>query len=63
MFHSYFERKISKVLTLKVVHFLNFEISAALSNKRHTSQFQNLISGGNTYYPVSKGIKNCFLEE
>ena len=48
MFHSYFERKNDKVLTFNIVHFPNFEISGALSlappsNKRRTSQFQNLI--------------------
>ena len=30
MFHSYFERKIDKVLTLNIAHFPNFEI-----RKRH----------------------------
>ena len=30
MFHSYFERKIDKVLTFNIVHFPNFEISDAL---------------------------------
>ena len=54
VFHSYFERKNDKVLTLDVVRFPNFEISASLhlsppSNKRHTSQFQNLISAGVGY--------------
>ena len=39
MFHSYFDRKIDKVLTLNIVHFTP-------SNKRHTSQFQHLISSG-----------------
>ena len=30
LFHHYFERKNDKVLTLNIVHFPNFEISAAL---------------------------------
>ena len=37
MFHSYVDRKIDKVSTLNIVYFTP-------SNKRHTSQFQNLIS-------------------
>ena len=49
-----FWKKNDKVLTLDVVRFPNFEISASLhlsppSNKRHTSQFQNLISAGVGY--------------
>ena len=53
MFH-YFERKDDNVLTLNIVHFPNFEISACFylaspSNKRRTSQFQNLISAGGAY--------------
>ena len=54
VFHSYFERKNDKVLTLDVVRLSNFEISASLhlsppSNKHRTSQFQNLISAGVGY--------------
>ena len=54
MYHSYFERKDDKVLTFDIVHFPNFEINASLllppfSNKRRTSQFQNLISAGGAY--------------
>ena len=30
LFHSYFERKIDKILTLDIVHFPNFEINASL---------------------------------
>ena len=30
MFHSYFERKNDKVLTLNIAHFFNFEISTSL---------------------------------
>ena len=30
MFHSYFKRKNDKVLTLNIVDFPNFEISASL---------------------------------
>ena len=30
MFYSYFERKNEKVLTLNIIHFFNFEISASL---------------------------------
>ena len=47
MIHSYFERKNDTVLTFNIVHFPKFEISA--SNKRCTSQFQNLISAGVAY--------------
>ena len=55
MFHSYFERKTDKVLTVNIVYFPYFEISASLelaapSNKRRTSQFQNLISTEGAYY-------------
>ena len=54
MFHSYFERKTDKILTFNIVHFPNFEIRASfelapLSKKRHTSQFQNLISASGAY--------------
>ena len=54
MFHSYIERKNDKVLTFNIVHFSNFEISTSLelalpSRKRHTSQFQNLISARDAY--------------
>ena len=54
MYHSYFERKDDKVLTFDIVHFPNFEINASLllppfSNKRRTSQFQNLISAAGAY--------------
>ena len=30
LFHSYFERKIDKILALDIVHFPNFEISTSL---------------------------------
>ena len=30
MFHSYFERKIEKVLTFNIIHFPNLETSASL---------------------------------
>ena len=51
MLHFYFEKKIDKVLTLNIVYFPNFAISASLklalpSNKYRTSQFQNLTSAG-----------------
>ena len=54
MFHSSFERKNHKVLTFNIVHFPNFEIRTSLlltplSNKRYTTQFQNLISAGGAY--------------
>ena len=54
MFHSYSERKNDIVLTFNIVHFPNFEISASLylarpSNKRLTSQFQNLITARGAY--------------
>ena len=54
MFHSYFERKNNKVLTFNIVHFPNVEISASLylappSNKRRTSQFQNLKNTGGAH--------------
>ena len=47
MCHSYFERKYDKVLTFKIFHFPNFEISASLllaprTNKRRTEKFKNL---------------------
>ena len=48
MFHSYFERKKDKVLTLNIVHFPNFE-KAPPSNKHRTSQFQNLITAWGAY--------------
>ena len=35
LFHSYFERKYDKVLTLNIVHFSNFEISASLKLVPH----------------------------
>ena len=41
MFYSYFDRKYDKVLTFKIAHFPNFEISASLllappTNKHRT---------------------------
>ena len=41
MFHSYLDRKYDKVLTVNIVHFPNFEITAFLllglpSNKRRS---------------------------
>ena len=54
MFHYYLERTNDKVLTFNIVDFTKYEISASLylalpSNKRRTSQFQNLISPGDPY--------------
>ena len=54
MFHSYFDRKYDTILTFNIVHFPNFEMSIFLllappSNKRRTSQFQNLVSAQGGY--------------
>ena len=54
MFHSYFDRKYDTILTFNIVDFPNFEMSIFLllappSNKRRTSQFQNLVSARGSY--------------
>ena len=50
LFHSYFERKSDKVLTLDFVYFPNFAISTSLllaaPSKISAAQFQNLVSIG-----------------
>ena len=48
MFHYYLERENDKFLTFNIGHFPSFEI-ASPSNKRRTSQFQNLIRAGCAY--------------